>query len=307
MPVGSVTDRARITEDDFGIPPLTLFSRPADTCSLVVVHATDPHQLCKRFVLLPEEPEYRVGRAAECQILLDGPSVSRVHTTIERRESDWWVCDAGSTNGTWVNDARVEAHRLEHGDRVKVGHVVLKYLSRHAPDEAFVDAVREAMVTDGLTQTYTHAAFRDALTREFGRAQRYRRPLSLLMMDLDHFKTVNDTHGHLAGDYVLRAVAAVVRGRIRTNEVLGRLGGEEFAILLPETGLEGALTLAKDLQRRIASRDYAFDGRSLEVTASFGLASLTDEMTGPESLLAAADRLLYRAKGAGRNRIVIDE
>lgn len=274
--------------------------------SLVVVWSDDLREVCLRFELDPAAGTVTVGRGEACDVLLSSPRVSRLHATLQRRGERWWVVDHDSVNGVWVNDRRVTEAPLAAGDRVRFGSTVVKYLSGDDAETEYFSAIRAAMVTDGLTGALTHAAFRERLEAEYRRARRYDRPLSLVMIDLDHFKSVNDQYGHLAGDAVLRSIAGVVLRRVRREEAVGRLGGEEFAVVLPETPLQGARSLAQDLQRRIADALNVVEGASITVTASLGVAELTDEMRSPEALLERCDRLLYAAKDAGRNRLVVD-
>ncbi len=166
--------------------------------------------------------------------------------------------------------------------------------------------LRRLANTDGLTQLYNRRAFMEALARELDRGIRYERPLSLILLDLDHFKKVNDTHGHAAGDDVLRGTADALRSVCRGLDVPGRLGGEELAVLLPETDAEGAMILAERLRERI--QDGVFESpahATFAVTASLGVAAASSETRTPEALVQRADEALYKAKKSGRNRVVL--
>lgn len=165
------------------------------------------------------------------------------------------------------------------------------------------DQLRALSTTDGLTQLANHRAFQDRLREEFRRAQRYDDPLTLVLMDVDHFKRVNDTHGHLAGDEVLRQVAEALRSAVRETDFVARYGGEEFGVLLPKTPLAGALTVAERISRLVRGLRVGRDG-VIRVTASFGIAGLPGRgLTSPDQLLKAADDALYRSKREGRNKI----
>lgn len=306
MPLESA-DRQRDTE-----PNLPVSRAPAPTTgpclgSLVIVHSNDLREVCRRYELDPAVTSYGIGRAEGCAIMLDHPRVSRAHCHLEPRDGEWWIVDDHSTNGTLVNDASTSVRRLESGDRIQVGGTVFKYIAASDIEGKYFATIRTAMITDGLTRALTHAAFRERLDGEFRRARRYHRPLSLVLIDLDYFKLVNDGHGHLAGDTVLRDVAGMILSRVRREESLGRLGGEEFAILLPETELAGAKVLARDLQERVRAARWDVGGATVQITASFGVVSLTAAMAAPEALLERADALLYAAKDAGRNRMVSDD
>src|SRR5262245_1174522 len=159
-------------------------------------------------------------------------------------------------------------------------------------------------IIDGLTQIYNKRYFHEALEREVVRSRRHGRHLSLLMLDIDHFKRVNDTQGHLAGDFMLKELARIISGRIRRDEVFARYGGEEFAIVLPETSLEGAAALAQTLCRRAAEHEFSFQGETLRMTISAGAATRADGDAGGTDRVKCPDERLYTAKHGGRNRVV---
>ncbi|MDB4928856.1 MAG: hypothetical protein JWM10_1340 [Myxococcaceae bacterium] len=306
MPLESA-DRLRDTEPNLPLSPAPVSRPPPRLSSLVIVHSNDLREVCRRLELDPAVGRYGIGRAESCAVVLDHPRVSRAHAHLEWRDGEWWLVDDHSRNGTLVNDAAAEVCHLASGDRIQVGGTVFKYIAGSDIEGQYFATIRTAMITDGLTRALTHAAFRERLDGEFRRARRYRRPLSLVLIDLDYFKLVNDSFGHLAGDTVLRDVAGMILSRVRREESLGRLGGEEFAILLPETELAGAQVLARDLQDRIRAARWEVSGGTVNITASFGVVALTAAMAAPEGLLERADALLYAAKGAGRNRLVAAE
>jgi two-component system cell cycle response regulator len=168
-----------------------------------------------------------------------------------------------------------------------------------------VNALERLSITDGLTQVHNHRYFQDRLREEFRRAQRYDDPLSLILLDLDHFKRFNDEHGHQVGDVVLRDVAASLQRNVRETDLLARYGGEEFAVLLPRTPLAGALTVAERVWRELGLL-HTGPGRTLRVTASVGVASFPHHAVGnAEQLVRSADESLYQAKHEGRNRICV--
>ncbi len=145
--------------------------------------------------------------------------------------------------------------------------------------------------------------FDETLEREYLRARRHRRPLSLLVLDIDHFKKINDQYGHLAGDHVLRELAGLVQGRVRRDETVARYGGEEFVVLLPETTLEGAVSLAENLRARIAAHSFVFQNTNIPVTVSIGCSEAIEADSTAPDLFRRADELLYQAKKGGRNRV----
>ena len=272
----------------------------ANDC-LVVIYTKEPTLLGKRFVL--DQALTRVGRGADNQIVLDGDSVSRRHAHFERRTSAWYVVDDGSTNGTYVNDEQIpEGEQLQNNDRIKVGPTIFKFLSGADAEAKYHEEIYRMTIVDGLTQIHNKRYLFEALERELMRARRHERALSLFMFDIDYFKRINDEYGHLAGDYVLRELAEVVQERIRRDEVFARYGGEEFAIMLPETELEGAVTLAGTLREKVAEHRFSFQGESISVTVSLGCASMEPDDTAT-AIIARADEKLYEAKRSGRNRV----
>ncbi len=278
------------------------FERPAgEGACRVVIHAADRRLLGTRVEL---RGEVVVGREEGSGLVLDEPDVSRRHALVVPRERGHAVRDLGSTNGTWVNDAEVEEVELRGGDQIRLGSAVLKYLAGGDLEALYHSEVRALAQHDGLTGVHNRRHLLEFLEREVARCRRHGHPLSLLLLDVDHFKRVNDDRGHLAGDEVLRGLARLVAPMARREDCLARYGGEEFVLALPETALEGARLLAERIRRQVEELELRHDGRPVRVTISGGVAELLPEMEGPTALLAAADALLYRAKAEGRNRIV---
>jgi diguanylate cyclase (GGDEF)-like protein len=269
---------------------------------LVVIYTKEPTLLGKRFVL--EHNPTRIGRGADNHIILDGDSVSRRHAHLEQRGENWVVVDDGSTNGTYINDDPIGRQvLLANGDRVKVGPTIFKFLSGTDVESQYHEEIYRMTIIDGLTQVHNKRHLYESLEREMLRARRHARELSFLMFDIDHFKKINDVHGHLAGDYVLKELARVVQGRIRRDEVFARYGGEEFAIILPETDLAGAMALADSIRERIQEHNFAFQNDQIRVTISIGVAALEDSDKTSTDLIKRADERLFEAKRAGRNRV----
>jgi two-component system, cell cycle response regulator len=196
----------------------------------------------------------------------------------------------------------VREAQLNNGDRIKVGPTILKYLSGLDAEAKYHEEIYRMTIVDGLTQIHNKRYLFEALDKELIRARRYERQLGLLIFDIDYFKRINDQYGHLAGDYVLRELARIVQERIRREEVFARYGGEEFVIVLPETPMQGAVTLAENLRGRVASHPFVFQGERIPVTISVGCAMLAEEK-GATELIQRADEKLYEAKRGGRNRV----
>jgi two-component system, cell cycle response regulator len=270
---------------------------------LVVIYTKEPSLLGKRFVL--DFSPMRIGRGAENHIVLEGDSVSRRHAHFEQRNSTWWCVDDGSTNGSYVNDEQImREQKLSNGDRIKIGPTIFKYLAGQDVEAQYHEEIYRMTIIDGLTQAHVKRYLLESLDKEIMRARRHQRDLSFLMFDIDHFKKINDVHGHLAGDFVLKEVARIVQGRIRRDEVFARYGGEEFAIILPETNLEGARALAEGLREKIEQSRFVFQNEQIRVTISIGVATLTDQDRTSMDLIKHADTKLYEAKRTGRNRVI---
>jgi two-component system, cell cycle response regulator len=299
-----------VTESDEKTRVTTIVQKPIQNADgpkggdcLVVIYTKEPTLLGKRFVL--DASPMRVGRGAENHIVLDGDSVSRRHAHLEQRTAIWWCVDDGSTNGTYVNDEQIAREQgLANGDRIKVGPTIFKYLSGQDVEAQYHEEIYRMTIIDGLTQAHVKRYLLEALEKEIIRARRHARDLSLIMFDIDHFKKINDVHGHLAGDFVLKELARIVQGRIRRDEVFARYGGEEFSIVLPETNLEGAKSLADGLREKVEQSRFVFQNENISVTISIGVAMLGDNDRTSQDLIKHADQKLYDAKRGGRNRVV---
>jgi len=269
---------------------------------LVVIHHEVKSERGKRIDL--GAGRVRVGRHPDNELVLEGHGISRHHVRLEKRDSAWVVMDVGSTNGTLLNDGEIDGVReLRTGDRIKVGSVILKYLSGSDVERDFHEEIYSMTITDGLTRLHNKLHFSNEFAKEFSRARRHARPLSLLILDLDRFKKINDRYGHPAGDTLLAHVAGVLKARVRSHEIVARFGGEEFVVLLPETRLTDAAVLAEALRASVAASTLQYRTHRLRVTLSIGCAELALEDSSEQSLLERADQKLYLAKNSGRNRV----
>src|SRR5690606_6676544 len=249
---------------------------------------------------------YSVGRDPDAAIPLERDSVSRQHAALERDgRGPWRVIDLGSTNGTLVNERPVEELTLKNGDQIRFGDVVFKFLSGGHIETLYHQEVYQLSVLDGLTGIHNKRYFLDFLDRELASAHRHKNPLTLVMFDIDHFKAINDEHGHVVGDAVLKQLAERIRPRIRREDLFARYGGEEFGAILTITRLEGGVRFAENVRQMIARRPFATGGLQLPVTISLGVTTMQDEPSlTSEALIRRADERLYEAKRAGRNRVV---
>jgi diguanylate cyclase (GGDEF)-like protein len=269
---------------------------------LVIIHRRDGLRLTRRIDLL--RPVIRLGRDMANDVVLDDTEVSRRHARVERRGRSWVLMDVGSTNGTFLNDREIDGCvKLRRGDRLKIGSHIFKFLTGDDVESAYHDEIYRLSITDNLTGIPNGRALRDELGREFSRARRHTLPTSFLMLDIDRFKEVNDTYGHLAGDAVLARVAATTRGATRDGDTVARYGGEEIAVLMPQTELAEAAVVAERIRMAIAALVTEYRGLSIKVTVSVGCAALEPGDTQVDDLVERADDRLYKAKADGRNRV----
>ncbi len=251
------------------------------------------------------EEEVTIGRSPKATLRLTGNGVSRLHARFFRRDNGTYVEDLGSTNGTFVNTERLDGPKmLKDGDKIQIGaSFLLKFSLQDALEESFQQQLYEAALRDPLTKIYNRRAFEDRLETEVSHFNRHGSQLTVMMFDLDHFKNINDSFGHLAGDQVLRAFAGLVSGMIRREDFLARYGGEEFVMVCRSTDLPNATKLAERIRAKLEAEPIAFEGRKIPVTVSIGVASAWSGCL-PAEVLALADASLYEAKKGGRNTVV---
>ncbi|MGC4089104.1 MAG: GGDEF domain-containing protein [Polyangiaceae bacterium] len=253
--------------------------------------------------ILAEAP-VDIGRGSACHLILDADSVSRRHARIEWTGQQHRLVDLASTNGTYLNGARVRDSLLRDGDRIGIGKALLKYMAGGNIEAAYHEEIQRLMRFDALTGIYNKRQFDESLRLAIFTTRTLPKPVSLIVFDLDHFKRINDTHGHTAGDQVLCELARVVKETLYPDQVFGRIGGEEFAVLWEGSALRAATDQAERIRARVEAHPFNFEGISLPVTLSLGVAERqigNDEEA--ERLYERADEKLYQAKASGRNRV----
>ncbi len=268
---------------------------------LVLIYPPGP-EMGKRFPL--QSDEVVLGRGSDCDVQIDRDSVSRRHARVYRENNQWMAEDLESTNGTYVNDVPIQRSPLRDSDFLKIGAAIFKFLSGTGVEASYHEEIYRMTIIDGLTGAHNKRYFLEFLEREIARCSRYGRPLSLLMFDIDHFKVINDTHGHLTGDYVLKEMMRRLLGRIRKEELLARYGGEEFAAVLPETDHAGAMHFAEEIRNIVGRTPFEYEGDVIQVTISVGVSTLEGESIDAQAFIKRADENLYEAKRTGRNRVV---
>lgn len=269
---------------------------------LVVVYQREGH--AGRCYKLQEAP-LRIGRDPNNEVVLQEDGVSRRHARIERHGSRVVLMDVGSRNGTLLNDSELTGiAELATGDRIQVGHTIFKYLSASDLEAALHEQIFVSTTTDELTGLYNKRHLNDELSREFSRARRYNRCFSLLVIDIDHFKSVNDQHGHQMGDITLRAVAGQVLASVGPEAIAARYGGEEIVVVLPESKLEQAVSMAERIRRAVRELCISFRDASVQVTVSIGCAEYSHGDRDEGHLFERADQRMYAAKQAGRDSVL---
>ena len=279
----------------------TTQTKPSEEACLVLIYPPGS-DLGKRFPLT--QGDIVLGRGRDCTILVDRDSVSRRHARISYQGKGWFIEDLQSTNGSYVNDVPIKKLPLRDSDFVKIGAAIFKFFVGTDVEASYHEEIYNLTIVDALTGTYNKRYFQECLDRELTRSARFGRPLSLVLFDIDHLKQINDKHGHLTGDYVLRELSRRLIGSVRKEEVLARHGGEEFAVVLPERDLAGARAYAEQLRRVVSDQPYEYEGETFQVTISLGVACVSGEDLDAAALIKLAEDNLQRAKHAGRNRVV---
>jgi diguanylate cyclase (GGDEF)-like protein len=264
---------------------------------LVIIY---PREQFKRFQLR-FEPQI-IGRSDTCEIQIDDDLVSRQHCAVRYVQNKVLIEDLGSTNGSFIDGQQIFTSVLNADSRLQIGKVIFKVEFKDSSEIRYDNELYDAATTDALTRVSNRHAFMERTTTEIFLARRENRYLHLLMLDVDFFKKVNDTHGHQAGDFILKEVARLLKETKRGEDLLGRFGGEEFIMLFREVKPEQAQVFADRLRLKIANHKFLFNDTHIPITVSMGLCSEQGEnIKDVDSLIARADAALYRSKEDGRN------
>ncbi|MFC3715928.1 diguanylate cyclase [Luteimonas soli] len=247
-----------------------------------------------------------VGRSQEADLCIAHKSVSREHCQVWRDGDEYRIRDLGATNTTRLNDAPITEGTLADGDHVTVGESILKFISHTSVEANYHEEIYQLATRDALTDLCNRRHFLEQMEREVARAVRHGRPLAMCIVDVDLFKPVNDRYGHISGDEVLRQIADLVHRHVRHDDIAARIGGEEFAVLLPECDANAAYGFAERLRAAVAAATFTPGGEPRRITISIGIAELSPAHDSRAGLMAAADAALYRAKEEGRNRVCIE-
>lgn len=273
--------------------------------SLVVVQGTDMGEqfLIRRNSLI-------IGRSKTSDIVIRDKRISRAHARIEvqyipqKQKTSYTIVDLGSTNHVYVNGKKVQSHVLSNDDKIQVGDTIIKFEIQDTIDSKFHENIQRKLKHDDLTALLTYESFKEAVNWEIENARVRGKKLVLLMMDLDNFKKVNDTYGHLAGSFILREIGKLIYNNLRLFDISARYGGEEFISCLPDTNKHEAFHAAERLRRTIADSVFIHDNKKINITISIGVSQFPDNGLTLEELVRFADEMLYKAKREGKNKVI---
>lgn len=261
-----------------------------------------------------EREEVTLGRSLGADVRVNDSKASRKHAKIQVRgtpgsgAAEYVVTDLNSRNGTFLNGRRIVSEVLQHGDKISIGDHILRFELLDEIDREYQRQIHRLISHDDLTGLLSSRSFFSELRREASRARAESRPFCVLMMDLDHFKEVNDTFGHLVGNKTLVEVGGVIKQSLRSGDVAARFGGEEFAAFLLDADYAQAIVAAERVRSAIENHEFPVSHEpstsgAHRITISIGIASFPDDAKDPIHLVELADSALYRAKRSGRNRI----
>lgn len=279
-------------------------AKEQEACLIIIRGKPQGH----RFFLTQDQ--MIIGRDPAADIVVGDQSISRKHAKVTKEEGKVTLTDLGSINGTYVNDKKIDPSipiLLAKEDMVKLGNsIILKFLPAGELEILFYGNLGSAAHTDPLTRIYNKGYLVEALEAEFKRAKALHTDFSFLFIDLDHFKKVNDTLGHDAGDYVLKEVTQLIRTSfLRPKDIFARYGGEEFVVLMAGTNASAAQEIGEKIRAGVQTHAFIYEEKRISLTTSIGVAEMSADMESAQTLLKAADKAVYSAKQGGRNRVVV--
>jgi len=248
-----------------------------------------------------------IGRGQKAQIRLFDDGISREHAEVVIENGNVYLVDLGSTNGTFCNGLKVDKRQLIDGDKILVGSTtILKFTYHDNLDEMFQKQMYESALRDGLTKAFNKKYFTDRLESEFTFSARHASPLALVLFDIDHFKKVNDTHGHQAGDHVLSEISKLLSAALRAEDVFARYGGEEFAVICRGNDEKQAQVVGERMRKAVEGHKFVYEGQHIPVTISVGICVLPNPaVKDANDIVSLADQALYKSKNGGRNRVTV--
>ncbi len=288
------------------IKPNELKKKAADKVTLIPTLIVIAGDLFGQMINLEEKKKVFFGRGSECDVVINNPSLSRKHCVVKNENGKIILEDLNSTNGTFVNGIRVSRVELESGQRVFLGDIcAFKFAYQDDIDLDLNRLILDKAIKDRLTNVYNRTYFDELLRKEFLFHKRANLPLSLIFIDLDDFKKINDTFGHICGDEILKKVAMSLKSKVRESDYVCRYGGEEFVIILKNTNFEKAMKKAESLRKIINSIELLCNANQIGVSASLGVSTFENgNFKSEKRLLAEADSAMYKAKELGKNMVI---
>jgi len=276
-------------------------AKEQEACLIIIRGTPQGH----RFFLT--QGEMTIGRDPTADISVADQGISRKHAKVSKEGDKVRFTDLNSSNGSFINDKKInpgDSAILAKEDMVKLGNTIFKFLPKGELEILFYGNMGSAAYTDSMTRIYNKGYLLEALEAEFKRAKALHTDFSLIFFDLDHFKKVNDTYGHDAGDYVLKEFTSMIKtSHLRPKDIFARYGGEEFVVLLANTSAKAAIELAERIRAAVEAHAFIYEGKRLPITTSLGVSELRADIESAQTLIKAADKALYAAKSGGRNKV----
>lgn len=279
---------------------LDLQRAKAKDAVLIIIRGTPQG---KKYVL--DRAKLVIGRDKEADIMVNDSNVSRSHAVVKKTTDGYTLEDLGSRNGTFLNDVKLQyATGLNKEDMIKVGTTILKYIPAGEIEILYQDNLTNAAYIDELTQVFNRNYISQALDAEFKRAKALHTSFPVVLFDIDNFKIINDTHGHDAGDFVLRELTSVIKGSgLRERDLLGRWGGEEFILLVSNSTEAVAMEAAERIRKVVDQHKFTYNGKHIKVTISLGVSNIKRGHVTCQELYKEADQALYVSKKTGKNKV----